>query len=311
MKNIILIAALAMSMVGCKMLDAVDSVNATPAKMDDMNNQIKKTNNAVHKQTLLVAINEMSKPENQAKLFPVPTAMMPAGKAFAEEATREELVLLTYDWIKEIEEVTDLKKIDAAGNEVEYTIEEKNQMRREKTAKLYAMFIIAGFTPDEVVADIINTEILGNGRFQETGLQFLMMRTLFIRDVMLQASLLAKPLKTSGMMNEAVKYLQKLEVILRLPFVKEVSLNVVDKELKLLEVSESLGSADSFASTVGMWQKALDRAVDGNQTLQQKDWTGNTAENDRLYRAELAAQAKAINVLKANADAWQKKLTQP
>lgn len=71
----------------CGVSAAVDATRSLPARKDA-------TNASIHKQTLLVALNDMLSDQNSQYLAPVPTGMLPGGQTFAEEATAEEIVKL-------------------------------------------------------------------------------------------------------------------------------------------------------------------------------------------------------------------------
>jgi hypothetical protein len=91
--------------VGCSKLEK--SLN-NAAEMGDIlgrtDGKIGKTVDGIHKQSLLLAVNELTKQVNMEKISPAPTALMPAAKVFAQEATPEEVVEFTHAWLKEIEE---------------------------------------------------------------------------------------------------------------------------------------------------------------------------------------------------------------
>ena len=81
--------------------NSVDTTNAnmnnTNAKIDETNKQITSTNNAVHNQTLDVAIKDMRDPDNWALLNPG-YLLFPAAQVFGKEATVQELMDLTETW---------------------------------------------------------------------------------------------------------------------------------------------------------------------------------------------------------------------
>lgn len=298
-------------LAACDKIDkSIEAVNATPEKMDTMAGKMDQTTDAIRLQKLLIAVQEMSKKENQALLIPFPSGLMVAGKTFAEEAKPKELAELTYLWLKTIEEVNPLKKLAANGNnglgedEAPYSSAELNDIRQQKMAMLYALFVVAGMTPENTVTQLINEQIVGHGRFKKTVLQFLMMRVIFIRDLALDASLLSKSISTSGEMAEAVDYLKKMDRVLRLPFAKQIALKVEDGQTHLVSYEESLANSESFNACTGMWQKALNRAKEGSNAYQRESLTGNEAADEQNYRRELQDQAGAMTVMKTYAESW-------
>lgn len=308
LKNILILSAAVMALSACELKGAIQSVREMPDKIDSTNGQITKTNDAVHKQALQVAIDEMAKPENQAKLSPLPSAMMPFGKAFAETAYEDELLDYIYLKIKEIEEVNPMNGVDANGNDVPLTSDQLNQLRISKNGTLYSLFIISGFIPDQVLSSIVQHQVVEGGRYQETALNILMMRVIFLRDLMLDSDLLEKPLNNSGMMNEAIKDLMKIQYVLTLPFVAKVSLHVKDGVNNLVDMSDSLTADGSLAATVGEWQKAYNNALAGAQAYQKETLTGNAQQDEAIYRQEMLSQTQALSTMKKYSDAWAKGL---
>jgi hypothetical protein len=230
--------------------------------------------------------------------------MMPFGKAFAEEAHEDELLDYIYLKIKEIQEVNPSNGVDANGNDIPLTTEQLNRLRINKMGTLYSLFIISGFIPDQILSNMVQHQILEGGRYYETTLNILMMRVIFLRDLMLDSDLLEKPLINAGMMTEAIKNLTKIEYVLELPFSSQVRLQVVDGVNHLVEVKDSLTADGSLAATRAEWKKAYNNALDGAQAFQKQSLTGDAQKDETLYRREMAAQSQALSTMKKYADKW-------
>lgn len=310
MKYYILLLILPLVVSCAKIEKALDNAVNLGDKLDKTNVEISKTNAAVHKQTLLVAIKELEDAGNLEKLFPAPTALMPAAKAFAEEATVNEIVELSYSWLKEIEEVMPMKNIDVStGLEQDYTPEKLNRIRIEKTGKLYGLFAIAGFMQDEKVDQVITQYVYTFDRFQAAGLKVLMMRVMFLRDVMLDSSLLSEGLNNSGAMMKAIEYMDKVDKISKLPFAEQIALKVIDKvnTPAMIELSERLDSA-GVKKTSAMWTRILNASEATAQSLTLLSWKGDASQDQATFDNEKAAQLRAIELVKARQAAWSAQL---
>ncbi len=315
MKNIIILMSSLLSIVACSDIDnarkAMTAATGIPNDMGKMNAQMAVTNDAIHKQTLLLAITEMSKPQNYEKVEPVPTALMPAAQTFAETATTHELVELFYVWIKEIEEVSPLPNTanipDANGQYAPYdfTLAEFNTIRKEKIGKLNALAAIAGFIPDTKVDAIINEVILESDRFQKTGLQILGLRAYFITQILLQKSLLDKEFSAPGMAEEAVKQMTKVESVLRLPFVSLISVKINTKDFTPPLVNFELTmDQDTVQSMAGFWTKILGKAQRAQKNLGEASWTNDKANNGIIYQKAFDRYQKMIDIIKTYKEAW-------
>lgn len=316
MKRIILLFTSVLSVVACSDLDnarkAMTAATGIPKDMGKMNSQMAVTNDAIHKQTLLLAITEMSKPQNYEKVEPVPTALMPAAQTFAETATVQELVEFFYVWIKEIEEVSPTPDYTYPnGNEpqqpVPYSHETVNLIRKEKIGKLNALAAVAGFIPDEKIAAIINEKILEADRFQKSGLQILGLRAYFITQILLQKSLLDKEFSTPGMAEEAVKQMQKVETILRLPFASMTSVKINTKDFAPPLVDfELIMDQTTIQSMAGYWTKILSKTQRAQKNLSESTWTNDKANNGMIYQKAFDRYQKMIELIKTYKEAWSK-----
>ncbi len=211
-----IVLILAGSLMGCDQLKKVDEALD---KMDGLQDQVAKTNNkfddlneTIHKQTLLVSMQEMLKESNFEKIAPLPTGIIPSAKAFAEVVTAEEMVELTYLWLREIDSTLPPSSANPP------TPEDTFDFEKEKFSKLMILATIAAFLPDETVSDIIDNEILPSRRHQRAGLQVLALRYFFLGEGLLRNSVLAGTLEGIGAAEEAYAFLQKMQFIAALPF---------------------------------------------------------------------------------------------
>jgi hypothetical protein len=288
-------------LAACEMPD-IAGLNSMPNKTGEMADKMDTTNEAIHKQTLLLALVELNKRENQENIFPVPTGLMPAGKVFAEEARPNELIELTYNELKKLEENTMISGIDKDGP-VALTPQEENYARMRKVAALSSLQIIAGFAQDEKIEAIINTDIKGNSRFKDTALAFLALRAYFLRDVLLKLSLKvdassAETLNTSGKMNEAIKYLVKLDKISKSSDTQDIP----TIQLKLKGQAAFIGFEENETArrseTPALWALALQKAQEGSKSYQTNASTSSNAA------AEMKAQESAMETMKSYVNSW-------
>lgn len=299
---LILFAAFApLFMTGCELPD-IAGLNSMPKTTGEMVGKMNETNDAIHKQTLLLALTELNKRENQENMFPVPTGLMPAGQVFAETATPEELIHLTYSELVKLQENTLVTGFGDDGP-TPLTEQDKSYSRFKKFAALSSLQVIAGFAQDEKVDEIIRHDIEGNSRFAEAGLAFLALRAYFIRDVLLKLSLKidetsAKTLNNSGQMNEAIKYLKKLDKLSRLNFN-----NYPVIQLKLENEAAFTGFDENLTArrleTPNMWALAIQKAVAGSEVFKNRAVPGSN------QAAEIAAQNQAIQEMRNALAAWK------
>lgn len=314
MKNlqILTVAVLSLLMgVACSklnnMMDMADKMDHTNEKMDNTyqqiqatNSEIKKTNKAVHDQTLMVALKEIEKIENADKLFPVPTSILPYAKAFAEEAKESEIVELTYAWIKDITEVAPMGDLDE---------NQQQTVLKDKLVHLYGLYSIASFIPDEMLNTIIETHIQGSSRFEETAMQILMMRVIFTRDVLLKESILAKSISNAGTLEEAIKYMDKVDFIMNLPYASDLSLRLFPAGVKMEEplVNESL-NADGMKKTAAYWTKINNNATQGLKEFKAKSWTGDAAKDAQKLANEQNRFSVGLSKVQQKMNEWAAKL---
>lgn len=310
MKKTLLVLALGTS-VGCGKIErALTNASELGDVLRGTDSKISVTNEAVHKQALLLAVNELTKVVNMEKISPAPTSLMPAAKVFAEEATPTEVVEFTHAWLKEIEEVAPMKEVDSNGEEKEFSKEKLHEIRVGKMGRLYGLMAIAGFLSDQKLDQIGDQFVVSFNRFQKTALKIHMMRVIFIRDVMIGSSLLSDSLFNSGAMNTAVEYMRQIEHVVQKPYVNMIALKVLDKSMPvpMIEVEEKLDREGQSNSTVKLWERILNSAKVTRQTLVEEEWSYNKDASQRTYKEELDRQDQAIALIEREKAKWDNQL---
>ncbi|UXR65513.1 hypothetical protein EZJ49_04500 [Bdellovibrio bacteriovorus] len=299
--QVLIASALITGLVACDAQDAIDStkqipdkMNQTNSKMESMLDAMKTTNKGVHDQSLLIPLENLLKEENYDTLAPVPFKLMPYGKKLAEAATAEELVELTYLWLKEVDEALPAKDIDeGSGAEIPYTKKQIQRINTLKIAKLTALQIIAGFTPQNVVQEMIQNYVIGGGieggrRFEETTYSFLMLRTMFIRDVLLKESILSKSIDNVGKLEEAMKYIKKIDAISRLRFHSRIefkSRGLVDYAGQQLPSDEQPQEKFDRLMAQRLWESLYDKAS-AQMKVEARSVGASPEEDQRLLENE-------------------------
>jgi hypothetical protein len=206
------------------MNDALDSTISMGQKMDLTNEGMaitnagmSKTNASIHKQTLLVALDEILKFDNATYLLP-PIGMMPPGDTFGGEATPLEMIKIAYLWI-----------MDISTSQSDGTAAQETELQHKKNAKFNALQVIAGLAPQEKIEQLISLQVNQGGRYESTVYSFLMLRAAFIDGILIQESLLSKSLTNPGMFEEALKYVQQVEFISKLPFKGKIAFQLPQK----------------------------------------------------------------------------------
>ncbi|WII72074.1 hypothetical protein QJS83_16555 [Bdellovibrio sp. 22V] len=310
---------LMLSLSGCDVKEAIDGTKQVPGKMDQMNANMKKmmdemqtTNKGVHDQSLLIPMENLLKEENHDTLAPVPFKLMPFGKKFAEAATSEELIELTYLWLKEVDEAMPAKDVDDDGNEVAYTKKQIQKINTYKLAKLTALQVIAGFTPQDTVQEIIQHYVVSNykdggRRFEDTAYAFLMLRTMFIRDVLLKESILSTSIDNVGKLEEAMKYIKKIDAIARLRFSEKIqfkSRGLVDNSGR--QLADDMQPQEKFDRAVAsnLWLSLREKAQE-QMRVEQRNVGENPEEDHSLLQKEQQRLRYNMQLLEQAIEYWK------
>ena len=233
-----LLIALALTLSGCGLPLQLEEVNKNMAKMNDKINQMTdnttnmsnsigdmtdslgSTSKGIHSQSLMIALNELLKPENtkyvtltNANVIP----MIAPAKAFAEIATAEEIAGIAYLWISEI----NLCQVDDV-----LTKQQKDNFDLGKWIKLNALQLIAGFIPEETIDVMIHQQIKSGGSYRTAAEQIIVLRYLFIRDFLLETTISASALTNPAQYETALSYLDSLKNIKINPALNDLNLKL-------------------------------------------------------------------------------------
>jgi hypothetical protein len=218
-----------------------EKMNETIQAIAETNRKMEKVNSAIHKQTLVVALTEMMKPEHTRYLFP-PTGMMPAGQTFADEATSDEIVQLIYVTLKDIDEVQPQRGLEP---------KEAEELDHDKLGKFTSLEVITGLMSQKNVEEAVRREINGGGRYDLTVYQMLMLRTLLIKSILVEEDLFSGKLDDLGKIEEAVKRVSELDWIARLPFSDQIGV----KTKGMLNPDNNVNEKLDPKMTVSMWNR--------------------------------------------------------
>jgi len=203
------------------LLVMLDQLRKTNESMGQLNDGMQKTNSGVHNQILLLALDDMMKPDNTLSLTP-PVAMMPAGKKFAEEATPEEVLELTYTWLHDVDQsIIDESSLKDKGYSEAAVKEMQAQLAHDKTAKIMGLSIINGFLPRATV-DALVRHVVENGRYHDAALAALMFRVSFVDVFLLEGGVLSEKVAFYGQMVEAVDDVAKIDYLAGLPIASKI-----------------------------------------------------------------------------------------
>lgn len=310
MKKLLLLSGLLIS-TGCGVGKAIDSVNATPGKMDAMNEkmsqmqmEMSKTNESIRLQKVAIAKENLEDPRNAKILLPIPVGLMGYAKLFAENATLEEITGQIYLYLKEINDGVILKSVDASGNEKEFSPQEVNEINQMKLHKFSAAQSICGFLPQSVVDQLVKEYIYTEDRYQKTALNILMMRYQFLRDVMLNASLLSETIDDVGSLEKAYEYINNMDWIARLPFIEKIQVKATGFLPPYPAVNETVSAASAKKSLVSLYKTVLLRAKHVEK-IQQYALTGNNDKDLSLYKEHRERLEAVLQATQANLSYWQ------
>jgi len=224
-----------------------------PKKMDGLSTQMQSTNNAIHLQVLQGALNDMFDSKHTQYLSP-PYGMMTGGKTFADNASENELMAEIDLLLKQIDGEQPDASLMVGGKWPDDVVA---SVDHDKTVKLFAVMIIGAFASQDMVNQVVNTEILSGGLYSDTASSFLEARSLGIHDIMLEGQLLTKPLDDPEKLTQAVDYAQDLDDIAALPFSSKLEL----KTSGMLSPSDNVDDTFDATQSVAIWAQ-IDSAFD-------------------------------------------------
>lgn len=287
MKVKVLLTASMLLLSACGANKAIKSTNSIPDKLDRMDERLVKTECTLKKG---ISFEALLKEEYGRDLLPAPFDLMPFARFFAQCADEEELTEVVYLWMKKMNEVT----FDVP-NPTPAQIEDFNHRKLHIYSALSA---VAGFIPQEKVERIVESQIRETARYQDSALELLMLRTQFIRDVLIGNGLFTKGLIDVGKVEKAVEYANQLEYIARLPFAKDIGLSATGFIPPYDDVKESLNPSVALS----MWKDIKVKAE--RLALDMKTWTGKPNEDTRLYAKRQERFNRAISTINQRINSW-------
>ncbi len=291
-------------------MDKMESMDKKMDKMDSMDVRMEKmasgmdaTVVGINDQRVMLPFQQLMDEANYERLSPIPSQLMPWAQKFAQAIPAKDFAELTYLWLKEIREVNPPKDLDKEGNEVKYSEAQVSKINKVKLGRFYALLSVCGFLSDEKVNEIIDLHIKQYSRFEKTAYKILMMRAQFIRDILLNQSLLSEPLSTVGEFKESMMYIGQLDFIARLPFKAKINYKV-DGFLAPMDssVEEKLDPKMMLSLL-----KRVDVSIKQDFKVDQQDVNvaGTSEENAKIKKAQSDDFAKAMAQLAAGLQYWE------
>lgn len=290
MKKLGLVFGLTLVLGGCGAKDAIDGTKQMPGKMDRMLGEMNRTNGKVEQQCAVLTFDGMLKEEYGRELIPIPFDLMAFAREFGKCASDEQVVELVYIWVKRLNEVT--MELPAP------TEEQTNQFNHRKLHIYSALQAMSGLLEQPKLERIIDREIYGAGRYQDSALTMLMLRAQFLRDVLLEASLFSEGLTNVGKVEKAVEYAEQIEYLARLAFSPEIGVTVTGFIAPMDDVKESFDPAVALKT----WRKIKVKAE--RLSLEMKSWTGKPNEDARLYAMRQQRMNKALSIINGKINGW-------
>ncbi len=305
MKNIILVSACSLLMA-CGVADSIDSVNAMPDKMDSVNEKMGNMQESIRLQKVAIAKENLEKSENAEILMPVPVGLMGYAKLFAENATLEEITGQVYLYLKEVNDGVYPKSVDDAGMEKEFTVQEVAQINHDKMHKLTAAQAVSGMLPQSVVEKLVSEYILKENRYQKTAYSILMMRYQFLRDVMLNGSLLSETIEDVGSVEKANEYVSYMDWIAQRPFITKINVRIYGFLPPYGEFVEQLTVASAKENLLSMYEVIESRATNV-QKVQVQSLSGDAALDAALYQERTVRLNAVLATVKNRTAYWNSK----
>ncbi len=239
---IALVSLLVFSACG-KIERIMDGTENLPNQIQETNNGMKKTNEAIRMQKIGVASEILKDEKMRANLVPIPFNMMSAAKIMAEALTAEETVLFVKNYIISLNKT---QSVDV------YPPIDEEKFQHERMADYYMLMLISGFLPDATVSQIIANES-NQGAYQNIMLNILKLRVDFNSDMMLIMGVLGlnpnekdadgnpkvlddkSKLDTLGKIEKAIEYNEIVEKVCNLEFSDKIDIQIDGFKLKPLD----------------------------------------------------------------------------
>ena len=245
----------------------MDGTEKLPSQIQETNNGMAKTNEAIRLQKIGVALTIMQDPKNRITLAPIPSDMMSGGKIMGEAVNPEEALHFVKNYLVKINEEIFEDSYPDQAREIQDTEAPPGTMKpnpvyaafvRNKQADLSMLTVVAGNIPDSVLKEMIK-EQSEQGAYRDILFQILKMRATFFSDMMIHAAMIDgdKKLETLGQIEKAIEYNEKVDFICALDFADKVALKITGFEEKANEIlSKSLDKGLALAN----WKKIQEKA---------------------------------------------------
>lgn len=293
MRNIALLGAVSLTVVGCGVSKAIDSVNSMPGQMRDMQRSLDKTNantNVVQEQPVAIAFEGFYKEVFTRTLKPIPAPIIILAKKFAQFIPVEDIPDFYH---------IELLQLKSETNTSNGYTEPIDQFNHRKSALLMALTSVAGLLPEEKLSQVIDTQIVHSGPRRKDILSLLMMRVRFLRDVVMYNDALKDPITDVGVLEEAIRYADQLERIVRMPFATEISIKIRFDEPEP-DVEETLNPTDTM---LPIWTKMKEN-VGRNLKIKEKPLTGDPALDQALLQQEQARMSGLTSLIDERIRGW-------
>ena len=260
--TVVLAALVAFSSCG-QIQKIMDGTENLPSQIQETNNGMAKTNEAIRQQKMGVAMELMQNPKNREVQFPIPNDMMAGGKIMGEAIQAEEVLHFVKNYIVKINEVQfeGQKMIDAPdappGSD-QIPNPEYAKFLHDKQADLSMVILVSGNLFESVVKQLVE-EQSEQGAYRDILFQLLKMRVNFYNDMMLHAAMLDgdKKLDTLGKIEKAIEYNEKVEYVCQLPFADRIALQIKGFEA---EANANLSKPLDRDTALNNWKKIKEKA---------------------------------------------------
>lgn len=296
---ITLTIAMAMFSSCQKLNNILDGTENLPKQIQQTNDGMAKTNEAIRKQKIGEAFKIMIDENNRKTLSPIPSNMMSAAKTMAEALTAEEAVLFVKNYIIKVNEevFTDTYPWLDEGSEegqlqlIKFTL--------NKAADLQMITLVSGFLTDATVKQIVE-EQSEQGAYRDVAFGILKMRADFYSDVMLEAGMIGgdKKIETLGQIEKATEYGEKLDYICQLEFADQIKMKITGFSEKK---NEALSKPLDTQLAALKWTKILTKA---QADFKAQSFSKDPAKNEAAVREYAQKYKAALEKLQAKLAAY-------
>lgn len=291
-----LIMILALSSCG-QIKNIMDGTEKLPSQIQETNNGMAKTNEAIRLQKIGVALGIMQDPKNRVTLAPIPSDMMSGGKIMGESLHADEALLFVKNYLVKINEVSFADTYPLADEGTEEGQKLKFAFMMDKLADLSMLIVVSGNIPDDLIEQMV-VEQSEQGAYRDILFQLLKMRAAYYSDMMLHAAMLDgdKKLETLGQIEKAMEYAGKLDYICDLEFVPQIAMKIsAFDEKKNAKLSESL---DPKVCS-DLWKKIQEKA---QGDFKAQSFHSNSGKNESSLTEYNAKYKKLLEEIQKKVD---------